>query len=730
MSSDILWILPVLHYAEREAEKTTINPSEDLCDVLARHMQNYAALINPGLTLSPSMDSGIFPDQYDVADANKHLYSTTEWTNSAWQNFRSYLNKPLSFQLPVSKASELLGTGQKEEGEDMDDDVYICLSSPEEVQASSVNMDLEDTFLESPVNSRLSVDGFSANADTDIDLTSLPQNVPHDCEAEHAPKDSESSDMTVLIKKDPLEKNLLNLPISADLPAELIVSITSANRTVTDESLGSVISTVSATKHNDFELSGFSAVKLKTEGVNILKDETVKMGNGGCTNLTKTRWGKVYKKAAKAVTKRPSVQTVKVHVEDNLSKSQKDDLDKEASDHLQLSKPSGINWRKLPRQKRKFGKLSATLRSSMLGVVSDPRQQSTVTTMELEACTTRKKNEHLDLKPVVSECGRILVPHGSVDFTDQIKYLKDKLLEQTTNDKRTAEKMLDVNIPNTCMNLCDTSVHSTGEMEQDTSTAPEMVEDRTTSKDRLNHLQTTMVGDNNPENVLAGQLDGDDGSLLLHPESSEQSSENDGKEVFSSEASNGNDIDRLFLGNGRAKSELLLCKLKSVLFRGKRNGDALVSEGVTGDTAQDMEASVKKGKFDSDTKALKSNNAGSCLPSSDEEPSEMLSLDPHFAYALGLTPKEKPVKVQNTETQDSQLRKDLPEKQELLVLDKQPQIIYKPPSIFQRRSRIKTLKNHQSAPAGHIKRKCKCYFLDLHLSLTLMLSVKSLDSCA
>ncbi|XP_070763138.1 protein TASOR [Enoplosus armatus] len=237
ISSEILWVLPVLSYAEGQVEKTPIDPSEELCEVLAQHMQSYAALINPGLALSPSREVSIFPDQYDVPDDHNHLYSSSEWTNRAWQSFKSYLSKPVSFQLPVSKASEILVNGKEERIEDLDDDVYICLSSPEEALANPHSMGSEDQLTD-------------------------------------------------------------------DLPAELIVSITSAERTVT----------------------GFSTAKLQTAGVNYLN--------------------------------------VKIPVEDDNLK-RKEDQAMELSGHLQ-------------------------------------------------------KTERWDLKPVISECGRILVPHGSADISDQM----------------------------------------------------------------------------------------------------------------------------------------------------------------------------------------------------------------------------------------------------------------------------------------------------------------------
>ncbi|XP_018540040.1 uncharacterized protein tasor2 isoform X2 [Lates calcarifer] len=701
VSSDILRVLPVLSYAEGEVEKTPFNPSEELCEVLAQHMQNYAALINPGLALSPSREVSIFPDQYDVPDAHKHLYSSPEWTDKAWQSFRSYVSKPVSYQLPVSKASEILAAGQEERREDLDDDVYICLSSPEEVLADPVSMGSEDrlTEQESPVNVEISMDSCITSADAQVDLTAVPENVvPEDLQTGDATKDNEKSDLTVLIKTDDTgAKTILTPPSSDDLSAELIVSITS-ERTVTDESLN-VISTVPATKHNDFQLSGFSAAKLQTEGVNSMHDETVKIKNKDCTevtNFTKTKRRKLrrghakgQKKASKAYVETLHSQTVKRPEQDGISMSQKDDQAKESLGHSQLNNPLNIDWRKLPRRKRRFGLSSKNkkVRSVTVGFglveekKSDPGQPSVEGTvlMELEVCPLRKKTERWDLKPVISECGRILVPHGSAVGAHQIKSLTDKI--QSTTDEQYPEKML-VDAPE--------NAHDRVEMEQEPRTASETAVDKTEA--------TTNT---------------DDDSLPLNPQNTDYFSKNDGTGTPPSEAIKEKHTDNLSPGKCATKGECLLSKLKSVLSRGKRKTDFLMSEGTTADTAKDAEPCLKKGRGDSDAEALKSNNANTSVQDTNvgiKAVSRMLSVDPIFAFALGLTPKEKPAKVQKSEGHDSQLRKDSSETQEQIILDKQPQIIQKPPSIFPRRGRIKTLKKHQGVSAEHIKKKWWLHF--------------------
>ncbi|XP_028440088.1 uncharacterized protein tasor2 isoform X3 [Perca flavescens] len=707
ISSEILQVLQVLNYAEGEVEKTSIDPGEELCEVLAQHMQRYAALINPGLALSPARELSIFPDQYDVLDAHKHLYSCPELTNRAWQSFRSYLSKPVSFQLPLSKASEILAPRQEERIEDLDDDVYICLSSPEEAPANPVSMESEDqlTGQRSPVNIETPVDSCITSAAVQVDVTAVPQNVvPDDLHAGDATKYTGKSDMTVLIKTDDMgAKNVLTASTSHDLPAELIVSITSAERTVTDESLG-MISTVSATMHNDIQLSGFSTAKLQMTGVNSLNDKTVTtkkvLDCPEFTKLTKTQKRKLRRghyKGRKGVSKVcVETRSLQIPVEDDNLKSQKEDQAKESSGHPQLSNPSYIERRKVQRRQCKFRKPSSVRLAVAEEKQVDPGQQNSESTflMELETFPLRKKTERWDLKPVISECGRILVPHGSLDIADQIKSLKDKIT--STKD----EKM-----------LVDASVNDTVEMEQESSTAPKTAVDETeatTSKDGGNHFQI-VVNDVNPEHNILRPSDDGNGLLTLNQESTEHSSKTDSTATSPSEAVKEKHTNTLSPEKIATKGELLLSKLKSVLLRGKRKMDLLVSKEMTADTAQDTEPHLKKGKVDSDTGMLKSNYTITSVQDTNahvKEVSKMLSVDPLFAYALGLTPKETPDKIKKTEGQDTQQRQDSSETQEQTILDKQPQIIHRPPSIFPRRGRIKMLKKHQGISADNVKKKC------------------------
>ncbi|CAJ1056339.1 uncharacterized protein tasor2 [Xyrichtys novacula] len=720
ISPEILRVLPVLSYAEGEAEKTPIDPSEDLSEVLAKHMQSYAALINPGLDIIPSREVSIFADQYDVPEAHKHLYTSPEWTSKAWQSLKSYLSNPVSFQLPLVKASEILMAGQENRMEDLDDDVYICLSSPEEASASAADTLSEDRSASqtSSVNLEASVNTLVAGVDAPLDLRSVSQKVVQDdLPAGVSDKDTEKAELTLMTKIDVTRKNINPFPAASDeLPAELIVSITSAERT--DKSM---VDVESATKQNDSKISDFSKAKSHTISMNPSNDETVKhsLDSSEVNSLKKTKRRKVRrghyrrrKKVSNACARIHSLPTVQIPVADNNPKSQEDNPTKGLEEHQPLSNPSIADWRKGKRRKRIFGKLSPRnkkLRSRTVGPVlseekkTDSEQQRLESTvlMELEAFPLRRKTERWDLKPVLSECGRILVPHGSVDVADKIKSLQDEL--QSTKNNKSHETMSVV-----------TSVEAqdTVETDQKSNSVPEEAVDKaenTTVTGGGGSHENAPVGHVSPEHSTFGLLDGTSNSWNMNPESSEHSPKTNVTDISPSLGIKEKQSDNPSQGKGSTKGEFLLSKLKSVLLRGKRKIDLLGSEDMTKGTIQATEPCLKMSKDDSETGVLKSNDAITRVEDSDlglKTVSRMFSVDPLFAYALGLTPKEIPNMVQKTDSLGDQ---DSSQTQEQTMFDKH-QIIQRPPSIFPRRGRIKTLKKHQDVSAENVKKKWWLHF--------------------
>ena len=691
----------MLSYAEGVVEKTPLNSSEELCEVLRQHMQSYAELINPGLDLSPSREVSLFPDQYDVLDEHRNLYSSPEWTDKARQSFRSYMSKPVSFQLPVSMASEILAAEEGEQREDLDDnDNIYCLSFPEEAPTNPIGMGSEDQLTDqtsqltdqtSPVNAVTSVENCLISSGAQVDFITVPQNVvPNDLHAEDATEDNSKSDLTALSKTyDTGAKTPISSPTSDDMSAELIVSITSAEKTVTDESLN-VISSMTATKHDDFQISGFSAAKLPTAGVNSLH-KTIKIKTIDCPEVTNS-----------SETKQRKLRKGHPKIWPRLKKTSKACVETESSGDSKLNNLLDIDGRKLSRKcnfgKRLYKKRVVRCVTDGSAVAeekkTDPGQPSLEDTilMDIDFFHLRKKIDRWELRPVISECGRILVPHGSVAVAEQIQSLKHKF--QCTKDEQCSEKM-----------LVDASVndHKKVEVEQESNTVPLTAVDKTDdtiSTDGRNLFDNIVASFTNNENSLLGQSDSC--SLPLHPVSSEHSSKNDGTDTPPTEVK---ETGNLLPGKSAKKGEFIL-KLKSVLLKAKRKNNVLVSEETMTGIAH-TEPCLTKGKDDAE--------ALEALPSVQDsnvdvkEGTNMLSVDPRFAYALGLTPKENPDKVQKSEGQDSQFKDDSSETQEQALPNKQSKILQSP-SIFTRRGRIKMLKKHQGISEDNIKKKCKSYF--------------------
>lgn len=293
------------------------------------------------------------------------------------------------------------------------------------------------------------------------------------------------------------------------------------------------------------------------------------------------------------------------------------------------------------------------------------------------------------------------MPHGSTDFVDQIKSLKDKL--QSNKNEECSEKM-----------LLDAPVNADDVVKSDpeSCTAPETaVEDMQAANivEGGNDLQNVTVSDVNPEKKISRESNYGNSSLPLNPESN--SSNNEPTDSVSSQAVQEKHSENLSPEKCPTKSEFLLRKLKSVLLRGKRKTD-LVTEDTAPNTPQDTEPCLKKSKgADTESEALTCNDKNT--PTTNAvvtEVQKVQPVDPLFAFALGLTPKVIPENLKKTEDQDSKQKTDTAKTQEQMIQDKQPQILHRASSIFTRRGRIKTLKKHQSISAECIKKKCKLCF--------------------
>lgn len=694
LSSEVLRVLPALSYAEDKVEKTRVKPSEDLCGLLTLHMQNYAALINPGLAAGPSREVSIFPDQYDVPRVHKNLYSSPEWTAQGRQNLKSYLSKPVSFQLPLSKATEILLAGQEDRVED--DDAYLLMSSPEETELNQVDFGPGDhlTGQKSAVHLETALD---STAEAQFDSTAAPRSdAVKDLQPVGFKRNTEDSVLSRMTKTDLTgRKKTLTPSTSVDLPAELIVSFTSAERAIAD---ARVIDT-----KRDFHLSHFSKDK-----VNTMDDETVspKKGLEGhrLNKSSKRKPRKVHKRHFK-VQKRVSrtcEETSSLQVDDDNGRNEKE---YRGSGRTLLNKLSNIHSRKVRKNTLKKLLKNKEIRyfyATQKEKKSDLRQKGFGTSkpMNFEACPLQKKMERWDLKPVVSECGRILVPHGQDNGSDQVKALNDKI--QSTREEVGAQRQ-----------SVDVSIDPRETVQS--STAQETTLDgtvATTTKDGGDNAENVFIGQVNPEQNIIKQFGDEKDSLPLNPETGEHCSKKSVKDSPSLEAFQENHAETLNPVNCVTKGDVLLNKLKTVLLRGKRKMAIPVSDEIAV-TLQDTEPCLKKSKVDCHLgmqENIKEVSPVQQAGARTKEVSAMPSVDPNFAFALGLTPKGTLDETHKYEDLNTQQRNGPSDIQEQPTSGKQHQIIQSPQSIYPRKGRMKTLRKHQSISAELVKKNCKFYF--------------------
>lgn len=623
--------------------RNSVNPSERLSEVFEQHMQNYAPLINPGAAASPSKENGVISDRYQGPDANSRLGSFPEMTSAAWQNFTSYLQNPVLFQLPVSKASNILSPGPEQEVQDIVDSVNLSMLSPEEVPASHVDPGSVGCLTrQNSTGNRRSVDG---SAEGQGDLKTSPQRV------KLGGLQIETGDM---------ERK--TSPSSDDLRAELIVSITSAEPTGSGSKL---VDTESNTKCNAFPRSGF-------------QPELSAVGEEPAPTLKVLEGPKKVPRGNSKGHKRPPracYEMDRILTEDQMLRSQHLRKDVEASDHSQLHVEINSNRAQAHKLQRllKNKKLKYAVG---LAVAEEKKSDHENVRMEMEAYSLRRKMEHWDLKPVISKCGRILVPHGSGNIFEQIKHLRNAAQsESDMNCEKIAAISKDV------VDKCKTEPDVKTEKVVETSPKGE-------ERQHQNILSRVCAAPS-----ISQQQDDELKVLPLNP----QSSRIKGAKAVPLPLSPEKPTRRM---------ETLINKLKSGL-GGKRKLE--LCESVN-NNLENTEICLKRGKFEAGPKFMKSADeieeilgAGA----GKEGVSTLLSVDPRFAFALGLAPIAISNKMVKSEAAGVQQRKDPAEIKEATASYSRPQILQRPLSIFPQRRRIKTLRKHQSASAESVKEKCK-----------------------
>ncbi len=143
VSTEIMQVIPALNYAETEMEKCPPNQQGCTQMSLEKHLQDYGTLFHPGLLDVPTREASMFPDQYDMPGGFTLI--SPKWSQEAGTQLKSYFDEPCGFTISVGRALELLTAGRQQRGDDHDDDVYYCISSPEEVPQTDGHIEMEVT---------------------------------------------------------------------------------------------------------------------------------------------------------------------------------------------------------------------------------------------------------------------------------------------------------------------------------------------------------------------------------------------------------------------------------------------------------------------------------------------------------------------------------------------------------------------------------------------------------
>ncbi|XP_067091280.1 protein TASOR 2 isoform X1 [Osmerus mordax] len=608
LSPEVLLVLPALSYAETEVDKCLLDQKEELCEVMEQHIQSYAALIHPGLEVSPSREASFFPDQYDVPDALKYLYSSPVWTDKACQHLQSYLNRPDPFQLSVSKATELLAAGREERGDEQDDDVYYCLSSPEGGPRTPVSSGTEGQ----------SGGEFPAYAYTQMCRDAS------DTGLENIRKDMHSvvSEQSTLSQLAVLAKDLHEPATAVCLTADRLTEVTEASASLTsdDISAGLVVSVTSAQR----------TVPVFPE------EDKCDMQNAASAN---SRAGQLELQVC-------SFPNNKLQVEHNNSSNGEFAKKKTLSELPETTPQLKVDWRKLPRRRRKGqgnqdGKLTKrVLRSSAQTVqYKEPETEENVVLSH----PLKRKTERWDLKAITTKCGRIFVPHGSEDVSKDTQSLGDRR-RRKPHEKCIGETMVEalvqVNSSSSAMEIRrKRSITETtdGEQNSPNSDCSVVHSEKKALNDGTDLLNRNSDAKDNSSKVNLTQVNCTT-SLVIEPPA--------------------------FLSKDPKKREfvaLSFSKLKKVLSRGGKGKPPRPVVQNQDSTSLTTEPLPKKSKIDKGTETLENVNMSELdkvtLDVGTAEVTQTQPLDPDLARALGLAPKALRDDTQKTPKSDSPLKK-------------------------------------------------------------------------
>ncbi|XP_077373836.1 uncharacterized protein tasor2 isoform X2 [Festucalex cinctus] len=416
ISYEFLRILPVLRLAESDVKETDADPNTGRCDV-ANDMQAYTVLLNPG---SASSSSSVEPASHDT----KHLQ-----------------------------------TGSK--------DQLIGAKTPAKSETSANEAKSEATVAANNFHALNESDGAGVRtpetpelpAELVVSYTS-EQSVTEKSEVSPAKLETSSgeikagatvaaNDWQVVNKTDDPDVKSLQ---TADVPAELIVSFTS-EQSLSEKSPISPVPTQKTLCEKRRRASDCPDIATLTK----------KKGRKLLRKLWKSK-----KELNEVSVEGPRLQNVKKPPEG----------DRPSCQAAQRKAASNIDWEKLRRWVMKGRNVQTIEIQSVKAKETNPEKRSmhSTTAIDCEA-PLRDKFERWNLKPVRSECGRVLVPHGSRYTARPPKSETADAEQLPTPDARGPEQRPSVapELPD-----CRTIIESqTGSPEQSTVLASEDGEDQT-----------------------------------------------------------------------------------------------------------------------------------------------------------------------------------------------------------------------------------------------------------
>ncbi|XP_073675094.1 uncharacterized protein tasor2 [Garra rufa] len=468
VSTEIMQVIPALNYAETEMEKCPPNQQGPSQISLEKHLQDYGTLFHPGLLDVPTREASMFPDQYDVPGGFTLI--SPKWSKEAGTRLKSYFEEPCGFTISVGSALELLTSGRQQRSDDHDDDVYYCISSPEEVPQTAMEMTKQsEAITDASDRTAETVEGQKDElqpSSTEQPQPALAERLGKLGTAVVAVADSVSEYPTSTVS-----------PKLGDVPKENCVSIeTDAEKTSQRDADG--IGVDLSTKKTPIQTRSTALIKSTEEGATAASE-----GMEDNTHTEKTKPDPDKKVNRRSLSRRREnppddptknqIKTEAVHADDINQKphstrrgkgrrqrggNRKLRKARQAQDPLisvttetiddqtiksEIS-PTKRDWRSLPRRKRLWN-TNANLKRSLRSDAVKNDEETTVNvehneTKQILSSTPKRKmegfnlRERYGLKTIITNCGRVFVPHGS-----------DVNVESAKKEKKHVEVSIDTN---------------------------------------------------------------------------------------------------------------------------------------------------------------------------------------------------------------------------------------------------------------------------------------------